>query len=133
MAYLLDTNILIHAMEGHPSVRAHMLAHEGAIVLSAFSLGELQRGLFKTPSETALRQTRLSILLERLPVLPFDAAAAKAYGQIVALLGWVKGRDFDRMLAGHAMATTSVLVTNNRADFRDIPGLTLEDWTVAPQ
>lgn len=123
MAYLLDTNILIHAMEGHRPVRAQMLADDGALMMSALSLVEPQRGLFRTPWHTALRQALLDLLVQRLPVLPFDAAASEAYGRIIAQLGWSKGRDFDRMIAGHAMATASVLVTNNRADFQIFPGL----------
>ena len=40
------------------------------------------------------------------------------------------GRDFDRMIAAHAISTGSVLVTDNGADFRDIPGLVVENWAV---
>jgi tRNA(fMet)-specific endonuclease VapC len=32
------------------------------------------------------------------------------------------------MIAGHAISTNSVLVTNNISDFADIPGLMLENW-----
>ena len=78
--------------------------HEGRILLSALSLAELQRGLYRDAALTALRHVRLSVLLGGIPVLPFDAAAAEAYGRIIAQCGWVKGRDFDRMIAGHALA-----------------------------
>jgi tRNA(fMet)-specific endonuclease VapC len=61
-------------------------------------------------------------------VLAFDTTAAEAYGRIIAQLGWVKGRDFDRMIAAHAIGSKSILVTSNEADFRDIPGLSVENW-----
>jgi tRNA(fMet)-specific endonuclease VapC len=70
----------------------------------------------------------LEVLLRGVPVLPFDAAAARAYGRIIAQCGWTRGRDYDRMIAAHAISTGSVLVTNNEADFRDIPGLIMENW-----
>jgi tRNA(fMet)-specific endonuclease VapC len=130
VAYLLDTNIAIHARDGTDTVLDKLVEHDGEVLLSALSLAELQRGLYRDPSVTALRQLRLQALLRALPVIPFDAAGAEAYGRIIAQCGWVRGRDFDRMIAGHAISTQSVLVTNNGADFRDIPGLTVADWTI---
>jgi tRNA(fMet)-specific endonuclease VapC len=68
--------------------------------------------------------------LRSIPVLPFDATAAEAYGRVIAQIGWVKGRDFDRMIASHAISSGRILVTANTADFADVPGLTIENWTV---
>jgi len=130
VAYLIDTNIAIHARDGTESVLDRLAESEGGVLLSALSAAELQRGLYKNPAHMALRQARLSILLPSLIVLPFDLTAARAYGRIIALCGWVKGRDFDRMIAAHAIATASVLVTANAADFQDIPGLMMENWVV---
>jgi tRNA(fMet)-specific endonuclease VapC len=130
LAYLIDTNIAIHARDGTEAVLERFARHEGAVLLSALSLVELQRGLFRDSRFTAVRQSRLDVLLQDIPVLPFDAAAAEAYGRIIAQCGWVKGRDFDRMIAGHALATASVLITDNTADFRDVPGLRMENWAV---
>jgi tRNA(fMet)-specific endonuclease VapC len=132
LAYLIDTNIAIHAGDGLEAILVKLEAHEGAIMLSALSLAELQRGLYKDPAHTALRQARLKILLRSMPILPFDAAAAEAYGQIIALCGWAKGRDYDRMIAAHAIARGLTLVTANVADFRDIPGLVIENWAAEP-
>ncbi|MGP0058814.1 MAG: type II toxin-antitoxin system VapC family toxin [Beijerinckiaceae bacterium] len=130
MAYLIDTNIAIHARDGTDSVLEKLAEHDGAVLLSALSLAELQRGLYKDPTYTALRRIRLDVLMQHIPILPFDAAAAEIYGQIIAQCGWVKGRDYDRMIAAHAISTNSILVTDNEADFRDVPGLVLENWAV---
>jgi len=102
--------------------------HDGAILLSALSLAELHRGLTKNSVSGALRRARFDAVMQGVPVLPFDAEAAEAYGRIIAQCGWVRGRDFDRMIAGHAMAAHATLVTANEADFRDIPHLRLENW-----
>ena len=128
MPYLIDTNIAIHARDGTEAVLDKLAEHDGEVVLSALSLVELQRGVYRDPKFTAIRLARLEVLLPGLPVLPFDGAAAIAYGRIIAQCGWVRGRDYDRMIAAHAISSGCVLVTNNEADFRDIPGLSIENW-----
>ena len=130
MAYLIDTNVAIHARDGTDAVLAKLSEHDGEVLLSALSLAELQRGVYRDPSLTAIRQARLEVLLRGLPVLPFDASAAVAYGRIIARCGWARGRDYDRMIAAHAVSSHSILVTNNLADFSDIPGMSMENWVV---
>jgi tRNA(fMet)-specific endonuclease VapC len=131
VAYLIDTNIAIHAGGKTQSVLQKFWEHEGAIAISALTLVELRRGLYRRSEDRAVRQEQLRLLLEQIPVLPFDKAAADAYGRIIVQCGWVRSRDFDRMIAAHAISISSVLVTNNEADFRDIPGLKVENWAVA--
>jgi tRNA(fMet)-specific endonuclease VapC len=128
--YLIDTNITIHARDGADRVLDKLAEHGGEVLLSALSLAELQRGIYRDSKFTAIRQARLEVLLRGLPVLPFDAAAAVAYGRIIAQCGWARGRDYDRMIAAHAISSGCILVTNNAADFRDIPGLSIENWVV---
>jgi tRNA(fMet)-specific endonuclease VapC len=131
LGYLIDTNIAIHLRDGDESVNRRFEQHRGDVALSALSLAELQRGLYKRPGQAGVRSPRLESILRAIPVIPFDAAAAAAYGLIIAQCGWVKGRDFDRMIAAHAISTRSILVTNNAADFRDVPNLSLENWATA--
>ena len=130
MAYLIDTNIAIHARDGTDAVLAKLAEHDGEVLLSALSLAELRRDVYRDASLIAIRQARLEALLRGLPVLPFDASAAVAYGRIIAQCGWARRRDYDRMIAAHAISSHSVLVTNNLADFSDIPGLSVENWVV---
>lgn len=130
MPYLIDTNIAIHARDGTNAVLDKLAEHGGEVLLSALSLAELQRGTYRDSRFTTIRQARLEVLLRGLPVLPFDASAAVAYDRIIAQCGWVKGRDYDRMIAAHAISSGRVLVTNNEADFRSIPGLSIDNWVV---
>ena len=132
MAYLIDTNIAIHARDGMDSVLDKLAEHEGDVLLSALSLAELCRGIGRQLDFAAIRRARLDVLLQAIPVLPFDGSAARAYGEIIAQCGWVKGRDFDRMIAAHALSTQSILVTDNDGDFRDLPNLTIENWVTRP-
>ena len=115
MPYLIDTNIAIHARDGTDTVLDKLAEHDGEVLLSALSLAELQRGIYRDSNFTAIRQARLEVLLRGLPVLPFDAAAAVAYGRIIAQCGWARGRDYDRMIAAHAISSGCILRDQQRS------------------
>jgi predicted nucleic acid-binding protein len=40
-------------------------------------------------------------------------------------------KPLDKLVAGHALATRSILVTANTADFAGAPGLAIENWITA--
>jgi len=132
MGYLIDTNIAIHARDGHVGVSAKLVEHDSAVFLSSLSLAELQRGFYSREDVAGVRRMRTEQLLLGVPVLPFDEAAARAYGGVVAVMGWSRTRDFDRLIAAHAIATRHVLVTANVADFTGVPGLAFENWVNDP-
>ena len=127
---MIDTNIAIYACDGNDVVLGRLADHSGAVVLSVLSLVELQRGLTLDRKTPALRSARLDVLLESIVVVPFTPAAAQVYRTLIDQCGWKRSRDFDRMIAAHALSTASVLVTNNEADFLDVRGLKLANWTV---
>ena len=93
----------------------------GDAALSAISYAEIVLGMEqgKPPTPEAL-----ALMIEVVPVLPFDDAAAKAYAKLP-----FKRARFDRLLAAHALSIGAVVVTNNEADFADVPGLVVENWT----
>ena len=126
MAYLIDANIAIHARDGSDAVLAELAEHDGEVLLSALSLAELQRAFTKTLALPRYDRPGWRFCC----ALPFDASAAVAYSRIIAQCGWARTRDYDRMIATHAISSHSVLVTNNLADFSDIPGLSMENWVV---
>ena len=37
---------------------------------------------------------------------------------------------FDRLLAAHALSLGVTIITNNEADFADVPELAVENWTL---
>lgn len=120
--FLLDSNILIYVIGGYPEALRTRIEQErpGALATSTVCIAELMVG--------ADRRTRdhLAALLERIPALDFDLAAAEAF----RLVPFTRGR-FDRLIAAHALALGAVLVTANSRDFADVPGLGIEDWTRA--
>jgi predicted nucleic acid-binding protein len=126
--HLIDTNIAIHLRDGKPNVLQRFVEHDGPVAMSALTLAELERGNYKQPELAAQRVPRLAAILRTVPVVSFDALAAHTYGRIIAQCGWVKGRDFDRMIAAQAMSLRATLVSDNVADFSDIPGLDIANW-----
>ena len=63
-------------------------------------------------------------------IIPFDDAAAQAYGAVKAELqrrGTPIG-PLDTLIAAHAKALKVVLVTNNTREFSRVDGLVVEDW-----
>jgi tRNA(fMet)-specific endonuclease VapC len=80
----LPSHIAIHARDGTAAVVDKPAEHDGEVLLSALSLAELQRGLYRNPTCTAARQARLEVLLRGLPGLLFDATSARAYRRIIA-------------------------------------------------
>jgi tRNA(fMet)-specific endonuclease VapC len=61
-----------------------------------------------------------------IPILSFDDAAAREYARLP-----FKRARFDRLLAAHALSLGATIVTNNEADFADVPGLRVENWSVS--
>ena len=124
MRYLIDTNCCIYLFAGtHPALTRRISdTVEGEIGLSTIVLAEFALGL---QTDGVLPDARLDLLVEQMPVQPFDQSAAEAY----ARLPFRRGR-FDRLLAAHALSRGLTLITNNPRDFDDIPGLTVENWTL---
>jgi tRNA(fMet)-specific endonuclease VapC len=62
----------------------------------------------------------------RMQVLPYDQAAATVF----ASLQQVRVGTMDRRIAAIALAVNMTVLTRNMVDFRRIPGLKCEDWTL---
>lgn len=123
-SFLLDSDICIYALLGRSEVLRQCLSEqpEGAVAISAVTLAEVGVGYGAAMDEA----DELKAFLAQVEVLPFDDSAARAY----AALPFRRG-SFDRLIAAHAIATGRTLVTNNEADFSDVPHLKVENWTKA--
>lgn len=120
--FLLDTNICIYSLLGSSEVlKAHLASQPaGSLFISSISLAELAVGFDEEDPEGP----DLAKFLKEILLVPFDEPAARRYGE----LPFRRAR-FDRLIAAHALALDLTLVTNNEADFADIPGLRVENWT----
>jgi tRNA(fMet)-specific endonuclease VapC len=121
--YLIDANCVIFALAdaASPVTRRIAASESGTLGISAITFAEVALGSHrgKPPPPEAL-----NALLAVVPLVAFDEPAARIY----ATLPFSRGR-FDRLLAAHALSLGATIVTNNLADFSDVPGLAVEDWT----
>lgn len=131
MRYLLDTNICIYLMDAHPPqvIEKFRTTPEGRVMISVVTYAELRHGVERcVPEERELAERMLRRLVTHIPVLPFDERAAENYGVLRAAVPDRRRNAMDRLIAAHALSLNATLVTNNEADFKDYPGLKVENW-----
>lgn len=121
--FMLDSNICIYLLAESGGILTQRVTDQdqGTLCCSAVSLAEIAVKY----GEAAHNSTELAAFLAVIPSVPFDEAAAKAYGTLP-----FRRAKFDRLIAAHAVSAGLTLVTNNEADFADVPGLKVENWTV---
>lgn len=121
--YLIDSDCAIFATTAQVPVLGERLSEcrPGEVGLSVISYAEIVLGMERGKPPTA---EALAAMIKLVPVLAFDAAAARVYAKLP-----FKRARFDRLLAAHALSIGATVVTNNPGDFADVPGLAVENWT----
>jgi tRNA(fMet)-specific endonuclease VapC len=122
--YLLDSNIIIRALRAEDDrLRLRLGAcDEGDIVTSVIAYAEV---LFGSRAGKPPEPEQLEGFLEEIPILDFDRAAALAHAGLP-----FRRASYDRLIAAHALSLGLVVVTDNLAHFADVPGLSVENWTL---
>lgn len=128
--YMLDTNILSELARNPHGVVADRIAEVGgdAVCASIVTAAELRFGCAKKGSPRLLRQ--VEAILEGVEVLPFDVPADAEYAGIRAELeaaGTPIGPN-DLLIAAHARALGTTLVTANISEFSRVRELKVENW-----
>lgn len=127
--YMLDTNMCIYLMKNQPEQVARRFAacYVGDVVMSAITFAELDYGVAASNAPERERGN-LDALVTLIAVEPFDIAAARAYGPVRMATRERKKDHLDKLIASHAIALNTVLVTNNTRDFMAYPNLKIENW-----
>jgi toxin FitB len=121
LIYLLDTNVLsaLRRPDRAPQV-VRWLADkpDDSLFLSVITLGEIARGIaLQTPHDPVFARDlqawldrTIQLFADRL--LPFDAPAARIWGQLSARIGNARA---DLQIAATALARDATVVTGDRA------------------
>lgn len=136
--FILDTDHLVLLAQGHAAVTQRCLGvPAGDLAISIVSIEEQLGGWY-----TMVRKARHSLdRLERayrglsqtieiaasLRVVPFTRAALERHVELKRSLRRV-GR-MDLAIAAIALEHGATIVTRNRSDFEQVPGLLIEDWS----
>jgi tRNA(fMet)-specific endonuclease VapC len=137
MMFILDTDTLTLLLQGHERVTARRAQATEEVVLSVITRIEVLQGRFAfvlkaEDGETLLRaQHRLAENeqdLEHFIVLDIDAASAAEFDRLRQNKKLKKIGRSDLLIASITLAKRATLVSRNLKDFRQVPGLQVENW-----
>ena len=133
MRRTLDTNICSYILRRHPVAMIERFAglDRAQLWLSAVVAAELRFGAVKLGSVRFA--AAVETWLTGFDVRPWPLDATRQYANIRYALeraGQPIG-GMDLMIAAHALAEDTVLVTNNAREFMRVPGLAVEEWALS--
>ncbi|MDW8845074.1 type II toxin-antitoxin system VapC family toxin [Erwinia sp. MMLR14_017] len=132
--YMLDTNNCSFIMREQPEAVIRRLEQavlrNHRIVVSVITYAEMRFGAIGKKASPRHAQLVDAFCARLDAILSWDRVAVNATTEIKAALaaaGTPIGPN-NTAIAGHAIATGAVLVTNNARECERVPGLTLEEW-----
>jgi len=134
---LLDTDHVSLHERGHLPLRARLASFPPeAVAVSVVMVEEMLRGRLAILARRAEGEARVHayakwletvLFFSTIPVVPFDMACEQQLQVLRSLRLRVGSRD--PRIAATALVHNVVLITRNRRDFEQVPGLMLDDWS----
>ncbi len=136
--YLLDTDHVSLYQQGNPSIGRRLqqlppnqiattiITYEEQVAGRLAAVRKVRSGSERVNAYFWLQRTMEFYC--RMPVLPFDAAAATILQQLISLKLRIGTQDL--LIAAIALANDMMLLTRNRRDFQKVPSLSLPDWSL---
>lgn len=106
-----------------------LLERDESLLTTRFNVAELYVGVFRSRHPDR-EHAAIASLLDDVGVLDFDANAALLFGRLTAHLQQI-GRpagDMDVMIAAVALASSQILITDNRSHFAHLAPLEVETY-----
>lgn len=127
MGFLVDTGIWIDVEQGRLSPGdVASITKDEPVFISPITIAELQYGVEIAPKRFKSRRLAALIKLKQKPVLPIDEGTGEIFGSLAAELRNKRGHSFriqDLWIASQAIQHGIMILTLNKKDFEDIPGL----------
>jgi predicted nucleic acid-binding protein len=120
---ILDTSIIVDGLTGprrSGTALRSMIERGERLLLPALVLYEWLRGP-RMPEELAAQEA----LFPSEAALPFGALEASIAARLYSAVPKPRGRELDLAIAAHAIARDASIWTLNRADFDDLPDLSV--------
>jgi tRNA(fMet)-specific endonuclease VapC len=137
--YILDTDCVSLILYNHPQVTANAAKHQ--VVVTIVTVQELFNGWVVKINDPSL--------VHNLPALYSKLWTTVKYIQTIEVLDFTPEADTylkkllrdnpplrknrlqkDMRIAAIALSVSATVVTRNQRDFGQVPGLTIEDWTL---
>ena len=134
---LLDTDTLSLLFAGHPRVAERFREATDDVATTIISRIEILEGRFASVMKAAdgeqLLRAQQWLLqtdgnLAAVPIIPIDVAAGAEFDKLRANKKLKKIGRADLLIASIALANRATVVTRNVRDFRQVPGLQVENW-----
>ena len=131
MNFLVDTNICSGFIKGHPEVWNRFAQYAGGIAISVISAGELWAWVSRKNATDKARRV-VTDFIDSVDVIEVTLTIALQFGNLRGSLldRGITIPNLDGLIAATALSQDLTLVTNNTADFKNVPDLRLQDWTV---
>lgn len=137
--WLLDTDHVSLHERGHPTLRMRLVAVPPEMVaVSVVTVEEMIRGRLAVLARRSGGERRVHayakfletvLFFSSIPVVSFDLTCEERFQTLQGLRLRIGSQDL--RIAATALVHQLIVVTRNRQDFERIPGLVLEDWSVA--
>lgn len=130
MSFLLDTDTCSAHLKRPSGLMHRFVQHSGGLHISTIVLAELYTWAYHRHKPASVTQRIENDLLPDVTVLDFDSDCAKEFGRMRGglLQQGISISRMDLLIASVALVHNLTLVTHNTADYRNIPGLRLDDW-----
>ena len=133
MGILIDSSVLIAWERDRLDLQSQLAEYaEEDFAISAITAAELLHGVHRAanPAQRRRREAFVEGLLARLPVISFDAVAARIHARLSAELaanGTAVG-PHDLIIAATALTKGYIVTTRDERSFPRIPGLSYQRW-----